>query len=291
LSTIRETIERLSAHLHASSIPNYHHETLLIISFVTGIPHLELNLHHNKMLSSKQNDEIESILQRRIKREPLQYIFGVSNFYGLSFKLSPAVLIPRPETELLVERIIQDCSFLEEKELTKPKKLLDIGTGSGCIAITLAKYLPKWKIDASDISLEALKVAKGNASLNGVSIEFHHSDLFANIPALELKGAKYDVIVSNPPYIPEGEYVALQPEITLYEPKIALVAENKGVFFYEQILMKGKEFLNDEGKVYFEIGATQSDDIIRIAEQNGYRVVDILRDYQDFVRVLVFGKI
>lgn len=187
------------------------------------------------------------------KGVPAQYITGDVNFYGYIFKVNKNVLIPRFETELLVEKTINYIKKYFDKV-----SILDIGTGSGVIGITLAKKL-KAKVTASDISLEALEVAKENAKLNDVNINFIHSNLFTNI------NGTFDVIISNPPYIAYNEVI--DEKVKNNEPHLALYAENSGLYFYEQILKEAHNYLNKKNMLAFEIGETQGEDLKEIAHK------------------------
>jgi release factor glutamine methyltransferase len=193
---------------------------------------------------SKADEEIMAFALKRLQgHEPIQYITGNTEFFGLNFKVNSNVLIPRPETEELVEWMLQD---LQGKSL----KILDIGTGSGCIAIALAKNLPHAKITAIDISPEALKTAKANALENGVEVAFFDLDI---LTADELPG-KFDIIVSNPPYVRELEQEHMQRNVLEYEPETALyVKDEDPLIFYKKITALAAENLPSEGKLYFEI--------------------------------------
>ncbi|MCF7792548.1 MAG: peptide chain release factor N(5)-glutamine methyltransferase [Candidatus Cloacimonetes bacterium] len=244
----------------------------LIISHFTGINRLELNLHADDEVSEESQIKIKKAIQRRIDHEPIQYILGETEFYGLQIKVNPSVLIPRPETELLVEKIID--------ENPAEKSILEIGSGSGCIAITLKKLLPDSSVTATDISGKALKTTQENAETNQTEIDFIQSDLFDNI------SGRFDLIVSNPPYIPKDEYKKLSTEIKKFEPESALLANEDGIYFYRQILEKAKQFLNNNGKIYFEIGYDQAERIREIALRNGFTGIEVFQDLNGFDRMM-----
>ena len=204
------------------------------------------------------------------ENRPLQLILGETEFYGCKIKVNLDVLIPRPETELLVEKVLRE----------NVRSILEIGTGSGAIAITLAKQMKKVKIEATDISEKALNTARQNVELNNVSIEFIQSDIFENIKS------KYDIIVSNPPYISKKEYNNLAPEIKDYEPEISLLAEEEGLFYYKKILANAKDYLTDNGKIYFEIGYDQAEKIKEIAKENGFDEINVFKDLNGFDRII-----
>ena len=246
-----------------------------IISHVLDVKRLELYLHSSDIIYEDEIKEIQSLIDRRRKGEPLQYILGETEFYGYRIFINKNVLIPRPETELLVEKIIN-----KNQEV---KSILEIGTGSGAIAIALAKNLNLDRIDAIDIFEEALKLARKNAKENSVEINFYQSDIFENIEG------KFDIIVSNPPYISGKEYEKLPAEIKNYEPTNALLASEDGLIFYKKILEKAKEYLTKSGFIYFEIGYDQAEMIKEIAKKNGFDKANVFKDLNDFDRIMKIG--
>ena len=222
-----------------------------------------------KYLPKDQN--LEEALQRLENGEPPQYIVGDVNFYGNTIKVNKNVLIPRRETEELVEKTLD----LINKTFTKDISILDIGTGSGCIPITMKKILRNAKVDAVDISNEALEVAVDNSRLNNTNINFFQSDIFSNVKD------KYDVIISNPPYIREDE--PIMDIVKNNEPHIALYAEDNGLYFYKQILKEANNYLNKESIIAFEIGEEQAEDIINIAKE--YFPNSLIYKEQDLTRL------
>ncbi|MBR3362714.1 MAG: peptide chain release factor N(5)-glutamine methyltransferase [Bacilli bacterium] len=201
-----------------------------------------------------EKSKLEKGLQKLKQGIPVQYIVGNTNFYGNIIKVNQNVLIPRFETELLVEKTYNYIKKYFSKKVT----ILDIGTGSGCIAITLKKMLNS-KVTAVDISKKALEIAKENATQNNVNVDFILSNLFSNI-----KG-KFDVIISNPPYIAYDEKI--DEKVKNNEPHLALYANNKGLEFYEKILKEAKKYLNEKAIIAFEIGENQGEDISEIAKK------------------------
>lgn len=207
---------------------------------------LEVALDPEKELSEAEVSKLKDALQRLQKHEPIQYIIGETEFYGLLFKVNPAVLIPRPETEELVQWIMDDASKKGKRDLN----ILDIGTGTGCIAISLARNLPDARVSAVDISEGALSTAKENAKLNGVEITFLQKDIL-NTDSLE---KKFDVIVSNPPYVRNLEKQDMQRNVLEFEPEKALyVRDEDPLIFYRKISELAKDALHPEGALYFEI--------------------------------------
>jgi len=235
---------------------------------------------------------VAGVLRKRMRGEPLQYILGNAEFMGLEFKVNPAVLIPRPETEILVEAAVKQFSVLNRKPSVI--EILDIGTGSGCIAISLAKNLANAKIDAIDVSEEALAVARENAALNRVEVNFFQADLFnrrADTPGFSPRRfMTYDLIISNPPYIPTAEIDRLQPEIA-HEPRIALDGGGDGLIFYSKIIEVSKKHLKNNGFLMLEIGFGQAEMIKNILQNSGiFMKTEIIKDYQGLERVIITRK-
>ncbi len=221
-----------------------------------------------------------SIIERINQHEPIQYILGETRFHGLTFATLPGVLIPRPETEELVDILIQ-------KFTNSAPKLLDIGTGSGCIAITLAKKLPHSSVTAWDISQDALKIAQKNASKNKVSIEFQQIDV---LQLQETYHLKFDVIVSNPPYICESERIHMQENVLRYEPSLALfVPDDDPLLFYRKIANLGLKVLNPGGLLAFEINRAFGEETREMLLQMGYENCILQKDISQNNR-FVFGN-
>lgn len=230
--------------------------------------------------SPEQRDALDKIIARINAHEPVQYVLGSAWFYGRDFYVSPAVLIPRPETELLVEEVIKAVSDF-------PITILDIGTGSGCIAITLAKELPNATVTALDISTAALEVAQKNASQLNARVQFLQSDILTqSIPVTML-----DVIVSNPPYIAFAEKEAMRENVLAHEPHVALfVPDNDALIFYSTIAQKGFAALKTDGKVFVEINERFGKETAEVFIHAGFSSVRIVKDLQGKERILVADK-
>ncbi|WP_456392703.1 peptide chain release factor N(5)-glutamine methyltransferase [Persephonella sp.] len=248
----------------------------LIISKVLGIPRWKIIVEKDSPVPEEKKREIFSLIEKRAQRYPLGYILGEKEFYNVKLKIEEGVLIPRPETELLVEEVL--------KRLPENKKMegLEIGVGSGAISIALLKNRPLLYMYGTDISDKALKLSAYNAKINGVldRLVLLKSDLFENIPE-----KRFDFIVSNPPYIAEGEYMELEEEVKK-EPVEALVAGKEGTEFYERIIKEGKGFLKDSGFFAFEIGHTQGKRVSQILEEEGFSPV-VVKDFQGHDRVVI----
>ena len=225
-------------------------------------------------------DNYEEALNRLKKGEPIQYIVGDTEFYGNIIKVTKDVLIPRPETEELVEK----TKDLINKYFPKNINILDIGTGSGCIAISLKKLFPESTVTAVDISEKALKIAEENRIINNVSINLIKSNIFS-----EIKG-KYDIIISNPPYIREDEQI--MDIVKNNEPHLALYAKDNGLYFYKEILKEASKYINDKYLIAFEIGEEQGEDIINIAK-NYFPDSNIIleKDLRHFDRFVFITKL
>jgi len=254
-------------------------ETELLFTRALGCDRISLYLNKAKYLNPDEVDFIVSAFKRRINSEPIQYILGKTEFMGLEFKVNEAVLIPRPETERLVEKA------LEYAKQNKPGRVLDLGTGSGCIAVSLARYAPELKIDASDISPEALAIAKENAAAHGVGINFIRSDLFS---ALEYK--EYGLIVSNPPYLASAQIRELQPELS-FEPALALEGGADGLDSYRRIIRQAPGYLQKNGLLIMEIGLGQRKGLEKIFADSGkFEITEIVKDYNNLDRVICARK-
>lgn len=230
----------------------------------------------NPNIISEYKSELEAIVKERVKtRKPLQYILHKASFMGEIFYVDENVLIPRPETEILVTETA--------KLANSNTKILEIGTGSGCIAISLAQLLKNNHITTCDISLRALTVAKKNAQMlcSEYKINFVHSDLFENI------AEKFDIIISNPPYIAENLKSGMQPEVTEFEPHGALFATDEGLYFYKKIIQLAPQYLNKNGVLAFEVGINQSRKIKELLENQGFSKIIIIPDLSAIDRVVL----
>jgi release factor glutamine methyltransferase len=262
-------------------------EAELLFTEVIHCSRQELYNKQFKALNERQKEFITRALKRRIAGEPIQYILGKSDFMGMEFKVNPAVLIPRPETEILVETVVKYSRAAKAKG--SHLHILDIGTGSGNIAVSLAKLIPEARVNALDISRGALAVARDNAALNNVSarIKFACSDIFANTRGLP---RVYDIIISNPPYIPAGEMKDLQVEVR-HEPGIALNGGEDGLKFYRRIINESPDRLKDGGILAMEMGFGQCQPIKEIfAKSAKLGIIDIIKDYSGIDRVVIAKK-
>ena len=249
----------------------------LLTEAYLGMNRLDLALKPGKELSSEEKVKFESAIHRLSEHEPIQYILGETEFFGLKFKVDKNVLIPRPETEELVQWILDDVI---ELNTSSKLKILDLGTGSGCIAISLAKNLPNAEIFALDISENALKTARKNADLNQVNLKFIETDILN----LEELTGKFDVIVSNPPYVREMEKAEMHRNVLENEPELALyVKDADSLIFYKKITKLAKESLQKNGNLYFEINQYLANETEEILKNTGFKTElkkDIFGNYR-----------
>jgi len=245
---------------------------------------IQLALEPDFELNSTQLQQFEKALQRLLQQEPIQYVLGDTEFFGYPFQVNQHTLIPRPETEELVAWIIEDVKNKNQensqhKPLNSNITILDIGTGSGCIPISLAKELPQAKVSSIDVSEEALQVARKNSTLNEIVVNFIQQDI---LKAENLQ-EKYDVIVSNPPYVRELEKEQMHQNVLDFEPKLALFVENDDpLIFYRKIAKLAKNALTENGKLYFEINEYLPEEMVSLLEEIGYQNIELKKD--------IFGK-
>lgn len=234
-------------------------------------------------LTTQQEQQFFEWVESREKRIPLAYLFGDAFFHSLKLKVRQGCLIPRPETERLLEETIK---VIREDKLKSPS-ILDVGTGSGAIALALLSVFKEARATLIDFSTDALKIARENAADHGFlnRAEFIHSDLYINIP----RGMKWDVIVSNPPYLTEADLSDLQPEVA-HEPRMALDGGKDGLNFYRRLIPESGGFLKPEGRLGFEVGAGQAPAVCEILKKNGYKDVRVFRDHQEIERVVTAKK-
>ncbi len=271
----------------------------LIMERVCNIPPYKLLLDKDRELSDTEKCQIKEIANRLQKEEPLQYILGQADFYGLLFEVNPAVLIPRPETEELVDLILKEH---RATNTTKPMRLLDVGTGSGCIAVTLAHHLPQAEVYALDVSPEALAIASRNAKAIGANVQWLKADIMAPEtletnhpfkcfhPVQEESVAFHNdlqLLVSNPPYIMEKEKQEMDHNVLDYEPHVALfVPDHDPLRFYRQIARLGKKALAPNGYLYFEINGQLGREMVELLETEGYSEVALIRDLSNKDRII-----
>ncbi len=252
-----------------------------VFSYILKVSRMEMTLTFEREITDAEKKEIREMLVEIGKgKRPLQYVLGFEEFYGYKFYVDEAVLIPRPETELLVERCIKLMDGIEEP------KILDIGSGSGAISISLGKELPESMVLGVDISEKALAVARKNKEENNAAnVKFMRSDILKGV---EYK--KFNLIVSNPPYIPDYEYEVLEDKVLQNEPKLALTAPDNGLYFYEEISKNAPDYLVKGGYLAFEIGYNQGEAVKKIMEKNDFLNITVYYDYAGLERIVIGRK-
>jgi release factor glutamine methyltransferase len=282
--TISETLKEASEHLRASSAPNDLLDAQTLLAEALGKDRTYLIINFNQQLSEALLSKFRAMVNRRAAGEPLQYITGHQEFFGLDFEVSPDVLIPRPETELIVEETIR---IVQRDGITRPV-IVDVGAGSGCIAVTLARELGDARVIASDISGAALRVARRNAARHGLEdrVGFVASDLLDAFAEEDFA----DFILSNPPYVSEEETPSLQREVRDWEPRLALTDSNDGLSLYRRLLKDAPSRLKRGGHLICEMGYTQSEKISAMIDREVWSGVRLLDDLQGIPRTIVLRK-
>lgn len=281
--TILEAIKLSTDYLEKKGIESARLNCELMLAEILNCKRLDLYLAFEQPLKDYEVDKLREWIGRRGKFEPLQYIIGKADFYGARFNVNSLVLIPRPETEILVDRIIA------QNKNRKQLSILDIGTGSGIIPIVLALHIPDATICAIDNSADAIEVAKQNAVMNNVAerIEFLATDMFSS----EFANESFDIVVSNPPYVSLAEYGTLQREIVDYEPKQAVTDMGNGMKFYSYISEKAKTWLKQDGRLYFEVGKDQYETVKKFMSGNGFKNITAVKDLLSIDRVVIGEKL
>ncbi|MBZ4043125.1 peptide chain release factor N(5)-glutamine methyltransferase [Flavobacterium hibisci] len=252
----------------------------LILENKYNLRQIDLALNHELSFSDADLEVLESFLNELKKEVPIQYLLGKTNFYGLDFEVNENVLIPRPETEELVDWIINENKILDK---TKKLKILDIGTGSGCIAISLAKNLPNAEVYAMDVSKRAIETAKKNARNNNVKIIF----ILKSVLELEILKSNFDIIVSNPPYVRHLEKQEIKKNVLDYEPHLALfVDDNDALVFYRKIAELAQKSLLEKGQLYFEINQYLGKEMTELLEKMNFKNIELRKDIYDNDRMM-----
>ncbi len=273
-------MKAIAKHIHGTLTDSYSDGevsalTRIIATELLGVSQMAFYLKDDITLTTEQQTLLDNAIERLKKQEPIQYILGYSDFCDLRFKVTPATLIPRPETSELVEWITSEAAGKE--------RILDIGTGSGCIAVSLAHKLPQSEVTAWDISPDALAVATENSKANGCTVEFEEVDILAYKPT----GKQFDIIVSNPPYIKENEKTAMHSNVLDWEPHTALfVPDSDPLLFYRAIAEKGLTLLKTGGRLYFEINRAHGKETIEMLESLGYGSIELRKDFAENDRMV-----
>lgn len=282
--TVLEVIQRSAEFLARKGLDSPRLQAELLLAHALKLPRMQLYLNFERVLAPAEMDLYREFIKRRAQREPLQHIVGSISFCGLEIAVNRNVLVPRPETELLAERAWTFLSQLPTIN-SQPSTALDFGTGSGCLAIALAVKCPAARVDALDLSAEALGLARENAARHTVAdrIRFFQGDGFAALPP----ESRFDLIVSNPPYIPTAEIDTLEPEVRDYDPRQALDGGADGLDFYRRLAGEAAPFLKPGGQMMLEFGDGQAGRIGEILQSQKWIVEAIVNDYTQRPRILV----
>ena len=279
--TVLEAIQKSAEFLGKRGVESSRLNAELLLAHLLKMPRMKLYLNFERVLNAAETDGYRELVKRRGLREPLQHITGSTSFCGCEISVSRHALVPRPETEILAElgwQFLATCNL-------QPATALDFGTGTGCIAIALAVKSPKAKITALDLSADALSLANQNAANNKAAerIEFFQGDGFAALSG----GARFDLIISNPPYIASVEIETLEPEVRDFDPHAALDGGADGLNFYRRLAKEAAAFLKPDGKIMVEFGDGQADAIKNIFESEKWIVEAVQADYSHRARILV----
>lgn len=281
---VAEAIGRGAAALAAAGVESPRLESEWLLAHVLAVPRLALVVEGTRVVADAEWRAFENLVTERAKRRPLQHLVGSVSFCGLELAVNSNVLIPRPETELLAERAWEFARALAVAEARSPV-VLDFGTGSGCLALAVAAECPGAMIHAVDVSAEALVVARANAARNGIEgrVWFYLGDGFAALP----RGLRFDLLVSNPPYIPTDELAALPPEVREHDPRLALDGGADGLDFYRRLAAEAHKFLQPHGRMLLEFGDGQGAALREIFGVAPWRVEMVLPDWSGRERILI----
>lgn len=290
VNTINSILEEAIENLGEGDYFNPLLDSQILLSFVLGVDKIYLYTHKHEIVSEKDKEEFMKLIELRKKRYPLQYIIGTQEFMGLDFKVDERVLVPRPDTEILIETIIEivKSGYFNKDTIN----IADIGTGSGAITLSLAHYLENSMVYSVDISIEALEIARENARSLSLEnrVEFFHGNLLKPLYDEKLEG-EIDILVSNPPYIPTRIIEDLQVEVSKYEPILALDGGEDGLDFYKKIIKDSSKILSRKSIIAFEIGHDQAKDIKNLLIQNGnFKNIKIITDLSGHDRVVIGEK-
>lgn len=273
--TVRECLQNGIRFLKARRVPEARISAEYLLAYLLKQPRVFLYVESSAQLGPELQDEYQRLLDRRARRVPVQYLVGTVPFRNTTLHVGPGCLIPRPETEILADVVLRTLG-------PEPIRVLDVGTGSGNIAVSLAVERPAWHVVATDVSRSALRYAEQNAIENGVEnrVRFVHTDLWAHVQT-----DAFDGFISNPPYLNERELAALEPEVS-FEPEEALWGSSDGLYFYRKMISGVREVLRPGGTVFLEVGFDQADPVSDLLRTGGFQRISAVRDYAGVKRVV-----
>lgn len=282
---IQEALQKSSLKLKRSGIENPGLDARYLLEWILECDHSYVLLHPEQELSAGQEHRYNEAIEKRAQHFPVQYIIGEQEFMGYTFHVDENVLIPRQDTEILVEEALKrmdEGSSEEGQKIT----VLDLCCGSGCIGISVKKLRPDAEVTLTDLSEAALRIAEKNADALQADVKLCQGDLFEGV-----QGKKYRLLLSNPPYIPSRVVDTLMPEVREHEPRLALDGAEDGLVFYRRIAKEAPQFLEDEGYVLFEIGFDQAEDVRKILVDAGFEQIQVRQDYAGLDRVVIGRKV
>lgn len=277
--TVKQALQWTTGYFESKQIPEPRLGAELLLAHTLNCKRLELYLRFDSILTPNERSAYRESIYRRVDREPVQHILGYTEFMGYPIQVDKNVLVPRPETEQLVDKVVEHC---REQQLQTPN-ILEIGTGSGCIAIALKLLLSEASITAVEKSNNALELAQKNASINQTELTFISGDVFEVMPSAE---PRFDLIVTNPPYISKSDYEKLEPEVKQFEPIEALVGGEDGLDFYRQLAPLSKSLLTKDGSVFMEVGYDQAETVSQLFTKQGF-YCETAKDYNQIDRVVI----
>jgi release factor glutamine methyltransferase len=278
--TIQKILNWTEDYFRKHAVPDPRLSAELLLSHLLHIKRLDLYLQFERILVPAELEKYRGYVQRRAKSEPVQYIIGEQDFMGLTFTVNPGVLIPRPETELLVETVLQEIQTHHAEQID----ILDVGSGSGAIAISLAFHCKNSRVTGIDQSESALQISRKNAvSAAAGNVEFVKADVLTLDPRTF---GKFNLIVSNPPYISDRDFEQLHPQVKNFEPKEALLAGQTGLEFIEKLIPLCRQLLVPSGMIFLEIGYDQTNEVQRVFEQHQFKEIEFIKDYQHINRIV-----
>ncbi len=271
---VRDFVKENTDKLDAAGITDASVDIWLLLEHFADIKKSDYLANQDTTITKVVAEQIEEAVEKRANHIPVQHIIGQTEFMGLTFKVNDKVLVPRLDTEILVDEVVKYVG-------DDFAKILDMCTGSGCIAITVSDMCDNATVVGADISKDAIDIAEDNNKLNQTDVTFIESDLFENVEGL------FDVVVSNPPYIKTEEIENLQEEVKLYDPKLALDGGESGLDFYQRIIKDSKDYLKANGMIFFEIGFDQAEEVSNILKENGYHDIVVKKDLSGLDRVVM----
>jgi release factor glutamine methyltransferase len=282
--TVKDVLQWTANYFRESGIQSPQLNAEMIMQSVLECRRIDLYLNYDKPLSNDERAKIRTLVKKRIQHFPIQYLLGETEFYGYKFLVNENVFIPRPETETLVDSII---TFIKESDKNS-WEILDVGTGTGIIPIVLSLHFQNTPVSISCLAVDTSEQSLQNARKN---IEYHHVDgiELRKSNLLKTVEGKFDLIVSNPPYIPTDEIASLEREVRDYEPRDALDGGKDGLLYYNQILKHARPYLTPDGKIFFEISPTLYEKIEKLGNQYGFKIIDSRKDYNHLCRVITLS--